>query len=128
MVFLTVPYFDSGVSGAGTPWPEDNPLRVEIDNAIMREVAAASGGNVYVFDLNAVVSPGGHYSPTVGSVNVRCGDGCTSRNPVGSSSAWSWHQNWLRWARRTRSCHLGVRWPGPLPPSTPPWFSDLPCQ
>ena len=44
VVFLTVPYFDSGVSGAGTPWPEDNPLRVEDDNAIMRGVAADVGG------------------------------------------------------------------------------------
>ena len=75
VVFLTLPYFDSGHSGAGTPWPEDNPLRVDIDDTIMRQVAASSSGNVYVFDLNALVSPGGHYSPTVGPVNVRCGDG-----------------------------------------------------
>ena len=37
--------------------------------------AGGDGSRVYVFDLNAVVSPGGKYSPTVGQVNVRCADG-----------------------------------------------------
>ena len=40
-----------------------------------RHRRAADGSHVYVFDLNGLVSPGGKYSSTVGSVNVRCADG-----------------------------------------------------
>ena len=37
--------------------------------------AGADGSRVYVFDLNAVVSPDHAFSPTVGHINVRCADG-----------------------------------------------------
>ncbi|HVT41687.1 MAG TPA: acyltransferase family protein, partial [Acidimicrobiales bacterium] len=66
VVLATTPYYDSGLQPVGTPWPEDDPSRVTIDNATMRAVSGAAppgagGGRVYVFDLNAVVSPGGKY-------------------------------------------------------------------
>jgi hypothetical protein len=128
VIFLTLPYFDSGVSGAGTPWPEDNPLRVSIDNSIMREVAASSAGNVDVFDLNALVSPGGHYSPTVGPVNVRCGDGVHFSQSGGIFVGMELAPE-LAVLGRAHSLTSPVgTWPGPVPPSTPPWFSALPCQ
>ena len=80
VVLLTTPYYDSGTSPAGTPWPEDAPARVTLDNATMRQVATttppgADGSRVYVFDLNAVVSPDHAFSPTVDQINVRCTDG-----------------------------------------------------
>lgn len=129
VVFLTVPYFDSGVSGAGTPWPEDNPLRVDIDNAIMRgAAAAASGGNVYVFDLNTLVSPGGHYSPTVGSFNVRCGDGVHFSQSGGIFVGMELAPVLAALGQAHALTSPGGTWPGPLPPSTPPWYSSLPCQ
>ncbi len=128
VVFLTVPYFDSGVSGAGTPWPEDNPLRVDTDNTIMQDVAAASSGNVYVFDLNAVVSPGGHYSPTVGPVNVRCGDGVHFSQSGGIFVGMELAPELAGLGQAHALTSPGGTWPGPPPPSTPPWFSSLPCQ
>jgi lysophospholipase L1-like esterase len=128
VVFLTVPYFDSGVSGAGTPWPEDNPLRAQTDNAIMRSVAEASDGNVYVFDLNAVVSPGGHYSPTVGPVNVRCGDGVHFSQSGGIFVGTELAPELAALGQAHALASPGGTWPGPLPPSTPSWFSELPCQ
>ena len=128
VVFLTLPYFDSGNSGAGTPWPEDNPLRVDIDNTIMRQVAASSSGNVYVFDLNALVSPGGHYSPTVGPVNVRCGDGVHFSQSGGIFVGMQFAPILAALGKAHALTSAGGSWPGPLPPSTPPWFSALPCQ
>ena len=63
VVLLTTPYYSSGTSPSGTAWPEDDPTRVQIDNATMRSVVrqqapGPDGGKVYVYDLNAVVSPG----------------------------------------------------------------------
>ncbi len=128
VVFLTVPYFDSGVSGAGTPWPENNPSRVVLDNAIMRSVAEAAGGNVFVFDLNALVSPGGHYSPAVGSVNVRCGDGVHFSQSGGIFVGMELAPELAALGQAHARSSPGGTWSGPPPPSTPPWFSSLPCQ
>ena len=63
VVLMTTPYYDSGSSPTGGPWPEDDPSRVGIDNATIRQVASGTpavsgGGKVYVYDLNTVVSPG----------------------------------------------------------------------
>ena len=67
VVFMTSPYYDSGTQPSGTPWPEDAPARVNLDNATMRQVATSStapgGGRVYVFNLNGVVSPGAATRP-----------------------------------------------------------------
>ena len=128
VLFLTAPYFDSGVSGAGTPWPENNPSRVVLDNAIMRSVTEAAGGNVFVFDLNALVSPGGHYAPAVGSVNVRCGDGVHFSQSGGIFVGMELAPELAALGQAHARSSPGGTWPGPLPPSTPPWFSKLPCQ
>ena len=39
VVLATTPYYDSGVSPAGTPWPENDPSRAVLDNETMRAVA-----------------------------------------------------------------------------------------
>ena len=128
VMFLTVPYFDSGVSGAGTPWPENNPFRVVLDNSIMRSVAEAAGGNVSVFDLNTLVSPSGHYSPAVGSVNVRCGDGVHFSQSGGIFVGMELAPELAALGQAHARSSPGGTWPGPLPPSTPTWFPSLPCQ
>ena len=128
VVFLTVPYFDSGVSGAGTPWPEDNPLREVLDNAFIRNAAKAAGGKADVFDLNALVSPGGHYSSTVSSVNVRCGDGVHFSQSGGIFVGMALAPELAALGQAHAGSSTGGAWPGPLPPSTPPWYSALPCQ
>jgi peptidoglycan/LPS O-acetylase OafA/YrhL/lysophospholipase L1-like esterase len=128
VMFLTVPYFDSGVSGAGTPWPENNPSRVGLDNAIMRSVAEAAGGNVLVFDLNTLVSPSGQYSPAVGSVNVRCGDGVHFSQSGGIFVGMELAPELAALGQAHARSSPGGTWPGPLPPSTPTWFPSLPCQ
>ena len=133
VVLATTPYYDSGTSPTGTPWPEDDPARVETDNAAMRAVAAAApagadGGRVYVFDLNALVSPQGKYSPTVGAVNVRCADGVHFTQSGGIFVGLRLAPELAALGRSHAGADPGGAWTGPLPPSTPTWFTSLPCQ
>ena len=74
------------------------------------------------------VSPAHRFAPSVDQINVGCTDGVhftpsggiyvgLRRAPVLAA---------LGQAHATAS--PGGGWPGPLPPSTPSWFSGLPCQ
>ncbi|MHB1776536.1 MAG: DUF459 domain-containing protein [Acidimicrobiales bacterium] len=74
VVLLTAPCYDSGLQPDGTPWPEDNPARVDAYNRLVDEVAAEHAGNVSVIDLHAMVCPGGQYHQVL--------DGVTVRNPA----------------------------------------------
>jgi peptidoglycan/LPS O-acetylase OafA/YrhL len=133
VVLMTTPYYDSGVSGTGASWPENDPVRVASDNVTMRSVAAAvptvaGGGRVYVFDLNGVVSPDHGYSPTVGTVNVRCTDGVHFTRSGGIFVGLRLAPELASLGQAHATASPGGAWPGPLPPSTPTWFSNLPCQ
>jgi peptidoglycan/LPS O-acetylase OafA/YrhL len=133
VVLMTAPYYDSGTSPAGTPWPEDAPARVTVDNATIRQVAAATpagtdGSRVYVFDLNAVVSPNHAFSPTVDQINVRCGDGVHFTRSGGIYVGQLLAPALAALGQAHANASPGGGWPGPLPPSTPSWFSNLPCQ
>jgi hypothetical protein len=133
VVLLTSPYYDSGTSPVGTPWPEDAPQRVSDDNATMREVAATTpsgtdGGRVYVFDLNALVSPGNKFSPTVDQISVRCGDGVHFTRSGGIYVGQRLAPELATLGQGHADASPGGTWPGTLPPSTPPWLSSLPCQ
>lgn len=75
VVFLTSPYYDSGVQANGAGWPEDAPSRVDAYNAILAQVAARFPGVIHVVNLNGIVSPGGHYARTIGSAVIRWVDG-----------------------------------------------------
>ncbi|MHB8219576.1 MAG: acyltransferase family protein [Acidimicrobiales bacterium] len=133
VVLLTTPYYDSGRQPNGTGWPEDNPARVGIDNAIMRRVAKAadvarSPGSTTVLDFGSLVSPSGHYQADVGSVDLRCTDG-VHFTPAGGR--WVAPRLLPELAALGRS-HLeaspGGKWPGPAPPPVPSWYSKLPCR
>ena len=133
VVLLTTPYYDSGVSPAGTPWPENDPTRVALDNETMREVAAATpagadGSRVYVFDLNALVSPGHRFAPSVDQINVRCTDGVHFTRSGGIYVGLRLAPELAALGQAHATASPGGAWPGPLPPSTPSWFSGLPCQ
>ncbi len=133
IVLVTTPYYDSGASPAGTPWPEDNPARVTLDNEIMRQVAPATpagaeGSRVYVFDLNAEVSPARTFSPTVNHINVRCGDGVHFTQSGGIFVGQRLAPELAALGQMHAAASPGGGWPGPLPPSTPSWFTSLPCR
>jgi hypothetical protein len=133
VVLLTTPYYSSGTSPAGSAWPEDDPARVQSDDAIMRNVARSAvpgpaGGKVYVYDLNALVSPGRHYAASVSQVNVRCADGVHFSPSGGIFVGERLLPDLLALGHAHAASSPGGAWPGRLPPSTPRWFTSLPCQ
>ncbi len=75
VVLLTAVYYHQPEQPDGAPWPEDDPKRVDLFNAMLRRVAAGSGNKVVVEDLNAHLDPGGHYAQDLGGVNIRYADG-----------------------------------------------------
>ena len=75
MVFETKPCQSTGEQPDGDPWPEDSPRRQQVYNTLLRQVAAAHPGQVYVQDLNSYVCPGGQFSQDLHGVPVRESDG-----------------------------------------------------
>jgi peptidoglycan/LPS O-acetylase OafA/YrhL len=75
VVLMTAPYYDSGEQPDGQPLPQDDPVRVRDYNRLITEAAAADPQTVSLVDLNAMVSPGGRFTTTVGDVVVRAPDG-----------------------------------------------------
>ena len=75
VVLATSPYYSSGETLNGSPWPEDAPWRVRDFNAILRQVAAEHRGVVRVLDLNRIVDPEDHFQAMIDGVRVRSSDG-----------------------------------------------------
>jgi hypothetical protein len=139
VVLMTSPYYDSGTSSSGTPWPEDAVSRVQLDNATIRQVASSAGppspsgaagasARVFVFDLNAVVDPNGQYDASIDNVNVRCGDGVHFSPSGGIYVGLRLLPDLVALGQSHAVSSPGGVWPGALPPSVPSWFPSLPCQ
>jgi len=75
VVLLTAPYYHQQEQADGSPWPEDDPARVNRYNSLLRQVAATSGGRVSVADLGAKLDPGGQFRQYVDGVDMRFADG-----------------------------------------------------
>ena len=75
VVLLTAPYYQQQEQDSGKPWPEDAPARVDRYNALIRAVAARSGGKVVVADVHAKLDPHGHFASTIDGQTVRFADG-----------------------------------------------------
>ena len=89
VVLLTAVYYHQPEAADGSSWPEDDPRRVDAYNAMLRRVAAASGGGVVVADLNAHLDPGGHYAQFIDGQNVRYADGIHV-SPAGAKLVAPW--------------------------------------
>jgi peptidoglycan/LPS O-acetylase OafA/YrhL len=75
VVLATTPYYSSGLTLDGSPWPEDAPWRVRQYNAMVRRVAAEHPGVVSVLDFNRIADPEGRYQAVINGVQVRSSDG-----------------------------------------------------
>jgi hypothetical protein len=75
VVLATTPYYSSGETFDGSPWPEDAPWRVRLFNVMLRQVAAEHPGVASVLDFNRVVDPEGRYQAVINGVDVRSTDG-----------------------------------------------------
>jgi hypothetical protein len=71
VALLTVPYYLRGHTPSGGLFPEDDPARVDHENALFRQVAARYPGLVSVVDFGAFVSPGGRFTMDLGGVPIR---------------------------------------------------------
>ncbi len=75
VMLFTMPYLDAPEAPDGSTYPENQPVRVDAYNALVRKVAASHPGVVSVFDLNRVLDPQGHYTSTIDGITVRLSDG-----------------------------------------------------
>jgi peptidoglycan/LPS O-acetylase OafA/YrhL len=76
VVLFTMPYVQPPYERAdGTPYSENDPVRMDAFNRLLSGVAAAHKGSVTLIDLNRLVDPSGHYQRVIGGVTVRSTDG-----------------------------------------------------
>jgi hypothetical protein len=75
VALFTAPYFHTGEQPDGSPWPQDDPARIDRLNSIIDTVAAGHPGEVRVVPLHAVLDPGGRFTWTIAGQVVRQGDG-----------------------------------------------------
>lgn len=70
VVVTTVPYSRYGERPDGSLWPEDDPVRVDRWNALLRREIAGRDA-VTVMDLNKKLGPAGGYTAKVDGIKVR---------------------------------------------------------
>jgi hypothetical protein len=73
--FMTAPCDDAETALDGAPWPENDPARLAEYNTLVREVAAEFPTTDSVYDLDALVCPGGKYRSTYEGETIRNSDG-----------------------------------------------------
>jgi peptidoglycan/LPS O-acetylase OafA/YrhL len=73
VALLTSPYFDvnGSLRDLSRDWSEFEPWRVDALNGLLREYLDRYPGDAQVYDLNALVSPGGVYAQYVNDIEVR---------------------------------------------------------
>lgn len=73
VALFTTPYYKRGPGPAanGGLWPEDEPIRVDLVNNIIKAVAANHVGAVTLVDFGSKLSPEGHLAINIDGVKVR---------------------------------------------------------
>ncbi len=75
VALFTAPYFHTGEQPDGSPWPQDDPARVDRLNQLLADVARRHPGVVSLVPLNRFLDPQGHFTWTLDGRVVRQGDG-----------------------------------------------------
>jgi len=77
VVLFTQPYVDPPLTAGQTePWPENDPIRTDAYNEIVRRVVAHDARHTaLLIDLNRLLDPDGHFTMTIGPTRVRWLDG-----------------------------------------------------
>jgi len=75
VVLMTAPYYDAGELPDGQSPPQDDQVRVNDYNDLVRDVAKNNPATVAVDGLNKIVSPHGRFASTIGNITVRAPDG-----------------------------------------------------
>jgi peptidoglycan/LPS O-acetylase OafA/YrhL len=74
VVLCTAPYYQGVERPQGGSWPENAASRVDRFNQLVR-AEVARHPNTVLFDLNALVSPSGHYRSVIDGSAIRSDDG-----------------------------------------------------
>jgi peptidoglycan/LPS O-acetylase OafA/YrhL len=75
VVLMTAPYYDAAELPDGQPPPQDDPVRVNDYNDLVRAVARENPKTVTLIGLNRIVSPDDRFAGTIGNLVVRAPDG-----------------------------------------------------
>src|SRR5207237_855625 len=70
VIVTTTPYYHRGDAPNHGTWPEDDPARTDMVNALLKWVAGIHPG-IAVVDFGGHLSPGGHLAMTIDGVRVR---------------------------------------------------------
>ncbi len=127
VVLLTSPYYDSGEAPDGSPWPENDPLRVITDNELLAASAHQDPRKASVFKLGAMLSPGNQFDTSVGGVTARCADGVHMTVPGGELVGARLLPRLVALGRSHAQLHTSQSRPALPVVGQPWWYSDLPC-
>ncbi len=75
VALLTLPCVQPKESADGTPYPEDQPQRIDRFNQLLRAAQARHPKQSVIVDLYSMVCPGGHFTATMDGVTIRSEDG-----------------------------------------------------
>jgi peptidoglycan/LPS O-acetylase OafA/YrhL len=127
VVFLTSPYYDSGEEPDGSPWPENDPSRVIIDNQLLAASARLNAGTASVFDLGSLLSPGNQFDSAVAGVDTRCSDGVHMTVPGGELVGAHLLPTLVALGRSHANLPSSLSRPALPDIAQPWWYADLPC-
>jgi hypothetical protein len=124
VVLMTVPVSaEATIHGR----PQDNPIRVARDGALLRIAASSDPGIVSIYDLAQLLTPDFTYRSSANGLVLHCSDGVHLTAEAGIVVATDlFPRLWaMAGPHRVRG---GGRWAlGPFPPSIPSWYSKLSC-
>ncbi len=83
VIICTTPYFNTLNPVTGALEDSSNPSRVNAYNAVVNSVAAKYPGHVFVYNLNKIIDPAGHYSEYIDGTEIRWTDGIHITEPQG---------------------------------------------
>ena len=127
VVLLTSPYYSTGEQSDGTPWPENDPLRVVADNKLLVAAAHLNPGKVSVFRLGALLSPGNQFTTSVDGVTARCADGVHLTVPGGEWVGARLLPMLVSLGRGHSSLPASQARPTLPQIAQPWWYANLPC-
>ena len=127
VVLMTSPYYDTGEQPDGTPWPENDPLRVVADNKLLAAAARLNPGRASVFHLGALLSPGNQFTTSVDGVTARCSDGVHLTVPGGEWVGARLLPTLVSLGRSHSSLHSSQARPALPVVAQPWWYANLPC-
>ncbi|MGH9029090.1 MAG: SGNH hydrolase domain-containing protein, partial [Acidimicrobiales bacterium] len=126
---LGSPLYHTGTEPVSQPSPfsEDDPARVQEDDALMRAAVARDAGAGFI-DIGAWVTPGDRYRADQDGIQLRCSDGVHFTPAGGTWVATRLFPLILSAARAHQAASPGGSWPGEaLPDGVPSWYSGIPC-